>query len=86
MNGSDGRWNCIDDRLPEKNVPVVVFGAKNNYEVARLVEDYDGETVWEISSGTIGVGWYRYWMAIPEPSEAEKKDSDALSRVLSREV
>ena len=80
----DSPWTCIDDGLPEPNKPVVICGGSGNYETAYLKKDRTGDLLWQTTCGTMSVGWYRYWMQIPELSEHERKDASPLKKVQRR--
>ena len=75
----DSPWTCIDDKLPEPNKPVVICGGRD-YETAYLRKDEMGNLLWLTTCGTMSVGWYRYWMPIPELSEHERKDANPLKK------
>ena len=76
----DSPWTCIDDELPELNKPVVIYGGSGDFEMAYLKKDRTGDLLWQTTCGTMSVGWYRYWMPIPELSEHERKDANPLKK------
>ena len=63
-----GGWVSAKDRLPEKNVPVLVWEKQGFAYVDRL----EAECAWQIASTHHAI--VTHWMPLPEPPEEVKRE------------
>ena len=64
-----GGWISVKDRLPEKNVPVLVW-EKQGFAYVDMLE---AECVWQIASTNYAI--VTHWMPLPEPPKEETPDA-----------
>ncbi len=59
-------WISVEDELPEKNVPVLVWEKRGFSYVDRL----EAECAWQIASTHHAI--VTHWMPLPEPPEGDE--------------
>lgn len=65
-------WISVKDRLPEYNVPVLVFDQLENMHVYQLDNDaLYGDTWVDYYDQNIKVNWITHWVPLPEPPKEE---------------
>ena len=64
-----GGWISVEDRLPEKNVPVLVWEKQGFAYVDRL----EAECAWQIASTHHAI--VTHWLPLPEPPEEVQDES-----------
>ena len=68
------RWVSVDDRLPEDDEVVLVFGGRSIYTAVHNPSDKDGYWGWWKMNSTYHPCNPKYWMKLPDVPGGEKND------------
>ncbi len=70
LNTSRNRWIRVEDELPDKNVPVLVWEKQGFAYIDRL----EAECAWQIASTHHAI--ITHWMPLPEPPKEDDNEAD----------